>query len=48
MNVREARDGDRLERGVALIAPGGRHMQLQKINGQYYVCLLYTSDAADE
>ncbi|MFM2069341.1 MAG: hypothetical protein RLZZ584_4250, partial [Pseudomonadota bacterium] len=25
MNVREARDGDRLERGVALIAPGGRH-----------------------
>jgi two-component system chemotaxis response regulator CheB len=37
MNVREAKDGDRLERGVALIAPGGRHMQLQKINGQYYV-----------
>jgi two-component system chemotaxis response regulator CheB len=40
MNVREARDGDRLERGVALIAPGGRHMQLQKINGQYYVKVL--------
>ena len=37
MNVREAKDGDRLERGVALIAPGGRHMQLQKVNGQYYV-----------
>ncbi len=37
MNVREAKDGDRLERGVALIAPGGRHMQLQKLNGQYYV-----------
>lgn len=37
MNVREAKDGDRLERGVALIAPGGRHMQLQKSNGQYYV-----------
>jgi two-component system chemotaxis response regulator CheB len=40
MNVREARDGDRLERGLALIAPGGRHMQLQKINGQYYVKVL--------
>ncbi len=40
MNVREARDGDRLERGVALIAPGGRHMQLQKINGQYFVKVL--------
>ncbi len=37
MNVREARDGDRLERGVALIAPGGLHMQLQKNGGQYYV-----------
>jgi len=40
MNVREARDGDRLERGVALIAPGGRHMQLQKSNGQYFVKVL--------
>jgi two-component system chemotaxis response regulator CheB len=37
MNVREARDGDRLERGVALIAPGGLHMRLTKSNGQYYV-----------
>jgi two-component system chemotaxis response regulator CheB len=37
MNVREAKDGDRLERGVALIAPGGRHMQLRKSAGQYYV-----------
>ena len=37
MNVREARDGDRLERGVVLIAPGGRHMQLRKAVGQYFV-----------
>ena len=37
MNVREAKDGDRLERGVALIAPGGRHMQLRKAAGQYFV-----------
>ncbi len=37
INVREAKDGDRLERGVALIAPGGRHMQLRKAAGQYFV-----------
>ena len=37
MTVREARDGDRLERGVALIAPGGRHMEIRKAAGQYYV-----------
>jgi two-component system chemotaxis response regulator CheB len=37
MNVREAKHGDRLERGVVLIAPGGRHMQMRKTGGQYYV-----------
>ena len=36
IHVREARDGDRVERGVALIAPGGRHMQLRKAGGQYF------------
>ncbi len=36
VNVREARDGDRLERGVVLIAPGGMHLQLRKSGGQYY------------
>ena len=36
VHVREARDGDRLERGVVLIAPGGRHLQLRKSGGQYY------------
>ena len=36
MNVREARDGDRLERGLVLIAPGGRHLQLRKASGQYF------------
>jgi len=36
VRVREARDGDRLERGVVLIAPGGRHMQLRKSGGQYF------------
>jgi two-component system chemotaxis response regulator CheB len=39
MNVREACDGDRLERGVVLIAPGARHMQLRKSGGQYYVVI---------
>ena len=37
MAVREARDGDRVERGLALIAPGGLHMQMRKSAGQYYV-----------
>jgi two-component system chemotaxis response regulator CheB len=36
MNIREARDGDRLERGVVLIAPGGKHMQLRKSGGHYF------------
>lgn len=40
MNIREAKDGDRLERGVVLIAPGGRHMQLQKRGGHYYAVIL--------
>lgn len=37
MKIREAKDGDRLERGLVLIAPGGLHMQLRKSHGQYYV-----------
>ena len=40
VQVREARDGDRLERGVVLIAPGGRHMQLRKKAGQYFVAVV--------
>lgn len=40
MNVREARDGDRLERGVVLIAPGGKHMQLRKAGGQYFAVVM--------
>lgn len=36
MTVREAKDGDRLERGTVLIAPGGRHMQLRKSGGHYF------------
>jgi two-component system, chemotaxis family, protein-glutamate methylesterase/glutaminase len=40
MNVREAKDGDRLERGVALIAPGGKHLQLRKAAGQYFAVVV--------
>jgi two-component system chemotaxis response regulator CheB len=36
MRVREARHGDRLERGLVLIAPGGLHLQLRKAGGQYF------------
>lgn len=39
MQVREAQDGDRLQRGLALIAPGGHHMQLRQAGGQYFVAI---------
>lgn len=35
IEVREAKDGDRVRPGLALIAPGGRHMTLVR-NGAYY------------
>lgn len=37
INVREARDGDRIANGLALIAPGDFHMTLVKKNDQFYV-----------
>jgi two-component system chemotaxis response regulator CheB len=39
MEVREARDGDRVLPGRVLIAPGGRHMQLQRSGAQYQVAV---------
>jgi two-component system, chemotaxis family, protein-glutamate methylesterase/glutaminase len=39
VNVREAKDGDRLQRGVVLIAPGGKHMQLRKAGGAYFAVI---------
>jgi two-component system chemotaxis response regulator CheB len=36
MRIREAQHGDRLERGLVLIAPGGKHMSLRKAGGQYF------------
>ncbi len=37
MDVREARDGDRLRPGLALLAPGNRHMVLRRSGARYYV-----------
>lgn len=39
MNIREARDGDPVRRGTALIAPGGRHMRLVRSGAHYSVRL---------
>jgi two-component system chemotaxis response regulator CheB len=37
INVREAKDNDRVVPGSALIAPGGKHMMLKRSGAQYYV-----------
>ncbi|MDG5766758.1 chemotaxis response regulator protein-glutamate methylesterase [Balneolales bacterium ANBcel1] len=37
MEVREAKDGDCLEQGVALLAPGNYHMIVEKSGARYYV-----------
>jgi two-component system chemotaxis response regulator CheB len=37
MEVREAQNGDAVEPGLALIAPGNHHMLLQRSGARYYV-----------
>jgi two-component system chemotaxis response regulator CheB len=37
MRIVEAKDGDRIEPGTVLIAPGGRHMAVVQVNGAYQV-----------
>ena len=37
INVREAKDGDALVRGLALVAPGDKHMLLKRTGNKYYV-----------
>ncbi|TGL99624.1 protein-glutamate methylesterase/protein-glutamine glutaminase [Leptospira jelokensis] len=37
IRVKEANDGDRVVRGLALIAPGNKHMTLKRSGAQYYV-----------
>lgn len=39
IEVREAKDGDRVLPGRALIAPGARHMMLKRSGAQYYVAV---------
>lgn len=39
MEVREAKDGDAVVPGVALVAPGNKHMLLQKSGAKYFVVL---------
>jgi two-component system chemotaxis response regulator CheB len=40
IEVREAKDGDRVMPGLALIAPGGRHMALKRNGSQYHVSVV--------
>lgn len=40
IEVREAQNGDRVRSGLALIAPGGLHMQLKRSGAQYQVEVL--------
>lgn len=40
IEVREARDGERVIPGLALVAPGGRHMRLLRSGAQYRVEVL--------
>ena len=37
IEVREAKDGDAVLPGIALIAPGNYHMLLKRVGGTYYV-----------
>jgi len=37
IHVREAQDGDRVEPGLALVAPGNLHMLLRRVSGGYRV-----------
>ncbi len=37
IKVKEARDGDTVTNGLALIAPGNYHMQLHRSGARYYV-----------
>ena len=39
LTVREAAEGDCLAPGLALIAPGGAHLRVVRVNGQYQVAI---------
>lgn len=40
INVREAKHGDRISSGVALIAPGGKHMVVKRSGAMYFVDII--------
>ena len=40
IDVKEAQNGDRVRPGLALIAPGGRHMVLKASGAQYHVAIV--------
>lgn len=40
INVREARTGDRIAPGVALIAPGGKHLTIRRSGAYYEACVM--------
>lgn len=46
ITVREARDGDQLKPGLALLAPGGMQMELEKLGGKIIVRI--TESAANQ
>jgi len=37
IDVREGKDGDRVTPGLALIAPGNKHMQVKRSGAQYFI-----------
>lgn len=39
VDVREARDGDRILRGTVLIAPGAKHMSVRRVGAMYYASI---------
>ncbi len=39
LSVKEGREGDRVERGKVIIAPGNRHMIVNRRNREYYVSI---------
>jgi two-component system chemotaxis response regulator CheB len=40
VEVREARNGDRVHNGLALIAPGGKHLTMERSGAQYRVAVV--------
>jgi two-component system chemotaxis response regulator CheB len=37
LHVKEAKDGDKIERGIVLIAPGDKHLLIKRVRNEYFV-----------